>query len=68
MERDIGMKPALALISLLALVGCGADGEPQKPQKPQVAGTVTLSNSGASVGTSLTVGGGAFRLGLGQVL
>lgn len=65
MERDIGMKPALALISLLALVGCGADGE---PQKPQVAGTVTLSNSGASVGTSLTVGGGAFRLGLGQVL
>ncbi|WP_037227933.1 hypothetical protein [Roseobacter sp. GAI101] len=56
------MKPALALVSLLALAGCGADGE---PQKPQINGNVTLSNSGVYAGTSVSVGPNPFRLGLG---
>jgi hypothetical protein len=56
------MKRLIAMISLLALAACGADGE---PEKPQVNGTVTLSSSGVSAGTSVSVGRGPFRLGLG---
>ena len=56
------MKRSVAALMLLALAACGADGE---PVKPRVNGTVTLSNTGVSAGTSVSVGRGPFGLGLG---
>jgi len=59
------MKPVAAIALLLTLAACGVDG---KPVPPQVNSTVTLSSSGMSVGTGVTLGRGPFRLGLGAAL
>ncbi|WP_295510829.1 hypothetical protein [uncultured Sulfitobacter sp.] len=56
------MKRAFAIIALLGLAACGADGE---PTPPHVNTAVTLSTSGVSLGSSVSVGRGPFRLGLG---
>jgi hypothetical protein len=56
------MKPIIAIVSLAALAACGADGE---PTPPQVAGQVTMSSSGVSIGTWATLKRGPFRLGVG---
>jgi hypothetical protein len=56
------MNRAIAIVILFSLAACGADGEPT-PQ--QVNSSVTLSNSGVSLGTSVSMGRGPFRLGLG---
>ncbi|MEH6392541.1 MAG: hypothetical protein V7763_12880 [Sulfitobacter sp.] len=55
------MKRLAALLSLLTLAACGADGE---PQPPKVHSSVTLSNSGVSVGTGVSMGRGALRVGV----
>ena len=56
------MKRVFAVLSLMTVAACGVDGP---PEKPQVNGSVTLSNHGISAGTSVSVGRGPFRLGLG---
>lgn len=55
------MKRLVAVLSLLTLAACGADGE---PQPPMVHSSVTLSNSGVSVGTGVSMGSGALRVGV----
>jgi hypothetical protein len=56
------MNRAIAIVMLFTLAACGADGE---PTPPQVNTSVTLSNSGVSLGSSVSIGRGPFRLGLG---
>lgn len=56
------MKRILAIVSLCALAACGADGE---PKRPQLAGQVTMSSSGVSLGTSATIKHGPISFGLG---
>ena len=46
------MKRAFAIIALLGLAACGADGE---PTPPHVNTAVTLSTSGVSLGSSVSV-------------
>lgn len=56
------MRYVFAMLSLLAIVACGADGE---PIKPSVNSNVTLNQNGVRVGSNVSVGKGPFRINLG---
>jgi len=50
------------LFGSLVLAACGADGE---PVQPVARSTVTMSNSGVSLGTSIGLGRGPVSVALG---
>lgn len=56
------MRIVVALLTLSALTGCGADGE---PIRPSVTTTVGVGSSGTHASTHVSASRGAWTLGVG---